>query len=142
MAYEYTVRVESSHILFDVSGSAESAADVLDFAQCLINECKYHNRLRILLDERDLQSSLDQMDTYTFAEELAKSVPLMGFKIAAVFAMGKAERYAWIETILQNRSINYKVFPTVDLAAQWLSDKRAEKDDVQSARAFTAKREI
>lgn len=120
MAYEYTVQSMAGYLLFTITGTNYTAEDVLNFSEEIFSIARQKECSRLLLDERQLAMDFDQFDTYYFAENLASRVPAMGLRAAVLASPENIKQHSWTETLFQNRSINYKVFITMEKAIEWL----------------------
>lgn len=108
------------YLLFDVTGTEDTVEDVRELAKTLIHHVKEENCHRVLLDERNLVIEYDVHDFLTVAEDLASTVPTMGIRVATLFSENNKSYFQWIETAMQNRSMNYKIFTSKQDALEWL----------------------
>jgi len=120
MPYEYTLLQEKEYMYLHTSGTVRTVDEVLTFVAAMLADLKRRQYSRVLIDETELTVSMDQFDTYTFAEELATHLPAEGLRIATIHAPQNKDVYGWAETFLRNRSINYRTFPDKDSALRWL----------------------
>lgn len=120
MPYKYTLINHTDYLLFDESGAAENIDDARQFALAAMREAKNNDCLRLLFDERELDMNLTSHDVYVLAEEFSLIVPPAGLRIAAIHSVKNKEVGSTFETMLQNRSVNYRSFELEEDAIEWL----------------------
>jgi len=121
MPYSYAKQDKDGYLLFTLSGEVESAEDLTVFTRSLMREAARCDCWRLLLDERTISRKVDQYDLMVFADRWIMDKPRSGVKLAAVYSPDDARRFPWIETILQNRSLIYKIFDDMAEAERWLT---------------------
>lgn len=120
MAYKYNVTQESGYLHFTISGNAHNAEDARQFAYKVIVQAEASACSNIFFDEKKLETNLTSHDIYTLAEEFSGLIVSEGFRIAALHTARNAEVGKMFETMLQNRSINYRTFMDKKEALNWL----------------------
>lgn len=121
MPYEYSLTYRTKYLFFDESGSADNLDDARLFAIKAMQEAEHHNCSRLLFDERKLEMNLTSHDVYILAEEFSLIVPPAGLRVAALHSAHNKEVGRTFETMLQNRSVNYRSFESEDEAIAWLT---------------------
>ena len=106
--------------MFSVSGLFESVEEAMRFSEDVERCARSRDQSRILLDYRMAIRKMDQHDYITYADRWTANRPPSGLRIAALYSTADAEKYRWIETFYQNRSIIYKIFDVMSEAEQWL----------------------
>lgn len=101
----------------DISSFEEFSGKATKVVQKVVaSGCK-----RILLDDRNLALKLDAHDIICIAQQLEKAnLQSMGMRLASLSRLEDDEVYTNIETIYQNRSINFRRFDDKKAAVEWL----------------------
>lgn len=122
MAYELKYTDKDGVLVVKVTGHY---ADVEEFIGKMKEEkveFLARGAKRILFDDRELDMILDVLDAVIFAESvLEDEVQTEGYRYACLPPESGRRFYATFETILQNRSINYRLFDNEAEAIHWLN---------------------
>jgi len=87
---------------------------IMDFAQ-------ESGLKRILLDERELSIEADMYEAYLVGEsDEIVTAAIEGYRFACVPDPANRSRNEAFETVMRNRSVNYRVFDSVRVAERWL----------------------
>lgn len=77
----------------------------------------------VLLDERQLELDLDNLDVKLGGESLdCSEVHTMGLRIACLCSPENRALYSMYETVYLNRSINFRTFDNEQAAIAWLKE--------------------
>ncbi|MGL1863042.1 MAG: hypothetical protein OCC46_11025 [Pseudodesulfovibrio sp.] len=120
MTYDYAMTMKDDYLLVTIGGESNTIEDVLSLADRVLIEAKRNNCTCILFDERTVTVNLDQHDVYQCTEALAEHLPSAGIRVAVVHNTTDLAIYQCFETMLRNRSINYKLFDDFQSAEKWL----------------------
>lgn len=123
MGYDIELEKQKDYLLVSLGGEANNVDDVMLLANTVLKAAKQHNYTNILFDERKVTLNLDQHDVYNCTEELGTFLPSEGICVAAVHNAKDVIIFQCFETMLQNRSINYRIFETIEEAEKWLVAK-------------------
>ena len=122
MNYTACIQPLETYLKVTVSGTMESFEDLADFADLLRKLSDEYSQNWLLLDERKLRRHLDVLDIYSLAEaDISTQAAVRGIRMACLPHPEDAEFAKNIETIMQNRSISYRVFSDPDEAEAWLT---------------------
>jgi len=103
------------------TGRDDSLAEVMAYAQAVIENAVTKACTRILCDERRMVYALDTVDTFKLAEFTAAHAPRVA-KVALVPPPLQVQDAQFWETVVKNRGLRVRIFPTVELAEAWLED--------------------
>lgn len=123
MTYAFQFIKKDEYLLVELSGEGNTVDDVLLLADAVLKEAKKAGTYCIMFDERNVTLNLDQHDVYCITEALADSLPGEGMRVAVIYNVEFLEIYKSFETMLQNRSINYKLFDSPKKAEAWLRSR-------------------
>lgn len=121
MSYHYNLTIKNDHIRFDNHGEVETIDDARQFGHAAMSEALHHGRDRLLFYEKELVMNLTTHDVYLLAEEFADKLLHSGLRVAAVHADHNREVGQHFETMLRNRSFNYRSFVDEQEALVWLT---------------------
>lgn len=134
MPYTFKVEQEPALLVFRVDGETRSVEECRWFADQVLANAKEAGCTRILLDERALDMEITSHDVYTLAEKYWPELLPEGLRIAAIHSEKNRAVGASFETMLRNRSINYKSHESEEEARVWLAmHAAAEREDNRSA---------
>ncbi len=88
-----------------------------------MKEAEKYDCDRFLFDERKLVMNLTSHDVYLLAEEFSGKLLHSGFRVAALHTIDNAHVGSDFETMLRNRSFNYRSFAEREEAVAWLKAK-------------------
>ena len=125
MPYHIDIRPKDGYLLFTVSGTLESEEDALHYLDTVVTFALKEGQYRVLVDERKSSKKMDQHDCVLYADQWTSNNPPSGIRVAAVYSPSEAQKYHWVETILQNRSIMCRVFTDMNEARDWLLSRRS-----------------
>ena len=74
---------------------------------------------RLLVDERKTVKTITPHDLIVFSDSKVDNIRIW-LRIAVVYSPEVLSRLGWIETVLQNRSVAYRQFSSMEEAEQWL----------------------
>lgn len=122
MPYSLTYRTEDQILVVKVSGYYSDIGDFLDKMETENKKFLTTGTRRVLFDDRDLEITLDILDCIVFAERvLDEGLQTKGFRYACIPSDTGWDYYRAFETVLQNRSINYRLFKNERDAIDWLT---------------------
>lgn len=76
---------------------------------------------RVLLDERELTLGTDMYEAYQIGEsEAVVTAAMGGYRFACLASPENRDRNKAFETVMRNRSVNYRVFDSLEEAETWL----------------------
>lgn len=76
---------------------------------------------RVLIDEAGLDFMVDMLEAYELGESsVITEAATEGYRFASVPAPGNRDRNRVLETVMQNRSVSYRVFDSLSEAKAWL----------------------
>lgn len=115
------IKPQDGYVLLVPIGTMQSTEEAQEYGERMFQAALDNGTSKILLDERRLK---DEEDTYT-AYEVSESDTLSemrekGFRIALISNADNYEINQVWETMMQNRSINLKVFLDKTKALAWL----------------------
>lgn len=119
MAIRHRLHVEGELLRVVANGRDENLADVMAYALAVIQGAREHGCTRVLCDERQMEYGLDTVDTFKLAEFTAAHAPRVA-KVALVFPPRQQQDALFWETVVKNRGLQVRVFPTLELAEAWL----------------------
>jgi len=120
MPYRYRVDKKDDYIFFDVRGEADTVEDSRWFANEAIKEAERLDCDCLFFDERHLSMNLTSHDVYVLAEEFSQLLLHSGLRVAAFHVADNSDVGGAFETMLRNRSFNYRSFTDKDEALDWL----------------------
>jgi len=120
MPFDFETELKDGYLLFVVSGSLDSAEDILTFSDAIAEHALRAGCNRVILDERAAFRNVDQHDFILFGDRWVASRPPMGIKVAAVYTAEDARKFHWVETIVRNRSMVCRIFDDMAAAVRWL----------------------
>lgn len=122
MAFTLEFKQEDGYLVVKARGEVNSFEAFSDKARRVIEQIVSSGSRRILLDDRKLSVQLDSLDISRIAGQLdSMNMQSMGLRLACLCQSEKREIYDNIETMYQNRSLNFKVFDDELSAVQWLA---------------------
>lgn len=122
MPISFEFKAKEKYLLCTARGITKTLAEVQEYAGAVLAEAGKTGFKRILLDERELPDELNAYDITLFAKNLAAElVPVRGLRVAVICTSAKIDIIKTYETMLQNRSMNYRGFTDLDAALEWLT---------------------
>jgi hypothetical protein len=119
MDYKLTIEPKPSYLHFIVTGRNSKRA-VIQYLEEILRECKAHNCVRILIEERLEGPRLGTVDIFKIVSEESSSGIGILKAIAYVDVYAESNLMQFAETVAFNRSLPVTVFPTVADAEQRL----------------------
>ncbi len=121
MPYSIKAVDKEKYLMFIVEGEAAGFDDISAYADNALSLAFEYERNRILFDETQAVIRFDAHDVFLLAEHLVDlNVAAMGVRAAIVCAQSNCAMTRCVETALQNRSINCKMFEDMKSAEEWL----------------------
>lgn len=121
MTYSLTYEDKGRVLLVKVSGRYENVEEFIGKMKRENEAFKARGVTRILFDDRDLETDMDTLDAVTFADAvLQDGHHTHGFRYACLPPESGRHFYEALETVCQNRSINYRLFNSENDALDWL----------------------
>ena len=121
MTYTIDFKVEGDVLFVKTSGKLHGVETFSEKAKTVVGEILRTNAKRIMLDDRELAVTLDALDIKDIADQLEKSnLQTMGLRLACMCRKLDSETYKLVETMYQNRSLNFRLFQSRDEALDWL----------------------
>lgn len=122
MAYSLTYTEKDGVLVVKVTGRYLDVGEFIGKMKEEMVEFQKRGARRILFDDQELDMILDVFDAVVFAESvLEQGVQTEGYRYACLPPEGGRQFYATFETILQNRSVNYRLFDNGADAIHWLN---------------------
>ena len=123
MAYTLEIQEKEGYFLMTASGTLESVDDLAGISRSMQEKADQCHCRRFLIDETTVNKTIDPHDISVFAESKVDN-PYTRLRVAAVFSPEEVSRLRWIETFLQNRSLTYRQFSSIEEARQWLMSSK------------------
>ena len=121
MPYFTSLQYLNGYLRVTVTGTLESVEELFNYARLLAKEGEEHQTTRALVDERKLVDHTDLMDAYILSEsDFTADMAMRGVRVACLAGPENLEQTMAFETVMQNRSLNYRVFTDEDTATAWL----------------------
>ncbi|BDQ35053.1 hypothetical protein [Pseudodesulfovibrio portus] len=119
--YSIDFQIENGVLRASVCGVIASGEEAAAKARDVIDTGLKVGVHRILLDEREVDISIDVHEIISIARELVgREIPLYGGRMACLYRPEKKDLYKTYETIYQNRSLSYRLFDDPGRAMAWL----------------------
>lgn len=110
-----------TYVRLESNGTIRTADDAQQYLEHMYAEANKLGVNRILLDERELMDEEDAMDAYQVSESATfAQMSVRGFRLALISREENLEINKTWETILQNRSINLRIFLDETEGLDWL----------------------
>ncbi|TAL34452.1 MAG: hypothetical protein EPN93_12075 [Spirochaetes bacterium] len=126
MSFRYDITEIDAHLLVTSRGVQNTLTESLAYIKTIVDTCRNRNLALVLLDEREVAYRETMLDTHIMVEfltEKLKEFPVK--KIACVPAKRYYSQVRDFETLMRNKSLNYKTFRDMELARAWLLDHGA-----------------
>jgi len=123
MGFKIQIESRRAYLLVTLSGVLRSVDEAVCIAEQAIPAAQDGGYSRILQDERKLNVVMDVYDTMLAADQTGDFAPWSGIRVASLRSDRNWEIGKITETMLQNRSIIFKVFKDVDAAIDWLQSE-------------------
>lgn len=121
MAYSLTFSDQQDWLLVVAEGDVTGFPEYAEKAQRVVESVLETGVKRVFLDDRRLVLSVDAHDITLLAEKLGEAnLQSIGLRLACLCKPECNELYRTIETIYQNRSLNFRIFCDKDEALEWL----------------------
>lgn len=125
MAIEYKIHIDGDLLTAEARGKPDNAAELRRYGGALVAAGVAGEVTKALLDERELEHTLNEGDIYYLAEQYSASVPGL-VKAAIVFDAEYTQNVRFWETCAVNRGLSLKVFMSTESALAWLNDEVVE----------------
>lgn len=121
MAISINVTTEDGYIRIKPSGVLETIEDLIEYGSYIYNQARLSGIPRVLLDEKDMEDAAEANTIYDWCEhEVVHKTATAGIRIAGISEPENYEINVMFETMLQNRSYNFKTFLNETEAIKWL----------------------
>ena len=117
MVIETLVENKVDYIHFRLKGEFPGL-DVLNGFDKIVEANRKFNINNILLDIREFDYDLSDMESFTIGEYIAKNYRETGLKVACLRSPNKNNDFT--ETVAVNRGVSFKLFNEEDQAIKWL----------------------
>ena len=121
MGMQYEIRIDGKLLLATASGEPADMAELKRYGADLIAVGVKNACTKALLDERELEHTLNEGDIYFLAEQYSTSLPSLA-KAAIVFDSEYTQNVEFWETCAVNRGLSIRVFKSIETALAWLND--------------------
>ncbi len=128
MTCEYDIVEKDAFLLVAVSGEMTTCDEAFSLAESVALQARIGKRGCVLFDVRGLKQDLVFHDFYRLAERMAMIVPSMSVRIASVRSPENKQLGQHLETLFQNRAINFRVFDDYNEAESWLTSANCALD--------------
>ena len=121
----YTIEYEMDGgvLVVSVSGAISSGEQAVEKALKVVGMGLKAGVNRVLLDERELNISVDVHGIVNVANELEKrDILYHGGRMACLYRAECRDIYQVYETVYKNRSLSYQLFDDPDKALAWLRE--------------------
>ena len=122
-SYSYKATEKGEYVNIEVTGKMDTVDEVLIFAGDIIRLATSFNATCIMICGQTVTVDLDVSQAFKIAQTLGDYIPLLGMRIASIPNPKNMKLDHFFETAFQNRSINYRVFKSVEEAREWLTLK-------------------
>lgn len=110
-------------IRITTTGRIDSGKEFIDKVLVGADKVLELNVRLVLLDERQLELKLDNLDVKLGVESLDSSeVHTLGLRIACLCSPESRALYSMYETVYRNRAINFRTFDDEQAAISWLKE--------------------
>lgn len=121
MATQTQVIRENGYLRFVTTGVLASLDDVIAYGTLMYDQAVDTGVYRVLLDEKGMEDAAEASTIYEWCEnDVVARTAAAGIRIAGVSTKENFEINKVYETMLQNRSYNFRVFLTEEEAVAWL----------------------
>jgi len=122
MPYTACIQHLDTHLEISIRGTLATEEELADFVELLTRMSIDYNTTRGLLDGRFLKKELDVLAIYKMAEsEPVAQAAIRGVRLACLPNPEQMDYSTTMETLLHNRSVEYRVFTDRDEAVAWLT---------------------
>ncbi|QGY39445.1 hypothetical protein GM415_04690 [Pseudodesulfovibrio cashew] len=122
MTIQTKTTFRDGYIRITTTGTMVSREEAQAYGDFIFDLAQQRGTKLILLDERGMVDEEDALDAYEVSEsETLAEMGMAGFRIALVSAPANLAINRTWETIMQNRSINLRVFSDMESATDWLT---------------------
>jgi len=116
-----SISCEDEYLFVKSEGFQKTISDHLKYFRSIFASAAKHKQRRILIDNRDVTFTTDSYDNIKIADSLESSLlQNMGFKAARIEREEQLAPAKFFETVVLNRSLNLKAFPSEREALDWL----------------------
>ena len=123
MPYTFEVHEKEDYLLMTASGTLESVEDLDSLSRLMWQKADQCQCRRFLIDETAVNKTIDPHDITVFAESKIDN-PRNRLRVAVVYSPENFSKLRWMETFLQNRSLAYRQFSSIEEARQWLMSSK------------------
>lgn len=121
MAVKYEAIQEDGYIRIVTTGVLKTLDELIEYGTFMYNQAMSSGILRILLDEENMEDAADASTIYKWCEhDIVAKTATAGIRIAGTCSAENFECNKVFETMLQNRSYNFRVFMDENEAIEWL----------------------
>jgi len=131
MAYNLSVKKERDVLQVCVTGERTRAA-VVAVSKEILAACLQEGTAKLLIDVRQFRGRLALIDDYEVPAKEFPALPPHGgsLKASAVVDLPEnADRFVFFEDVARARGFNFRVFPDIDRALQWLDSQTKQLAD-------------
>ncbi|MBG0790064.1 MAG: hypothetical protein H0S80_06150 [Desulfovibrionaceae bacterium] len=121
--YSIEYQIEGGVVHARVCGVISTGSEAACKAREVVDSAIKSGIYRVLLDERELDISVDIHEIIAIAREFEdRHIAFYGGRVACLYRPEKKNLYKAYETIYQNRSLSYRLFDGRDQALAWLGE--------------------
>lgn len=121
MAITFKARREDGYIRIISTGVLKTLEELIQYGTYMYDQGVATGVPRILLDEKDMEDAADASTIYEWCEhDIVVKTAAAGIRIAGVSTPENYKSNKVFETMLQNRSYNFRVFLDEQEAIRWL----------------------
>jgi phosphoglycolate phosphatase-like HAD superfamily hydrolase len=118
--YTLSTEAQSSHLFAHVSG-IRTRESVMGVTMEVFDSAIANRLSKVLVDVRAFEGRLGILEVYLLVTELFQKLRGKGLKQAAIVDRPQPGTREWfLETVAINRGFNFRIFPEVEEALQWL----------------------
>lgn len=122
MPFTACIQPLDRYLRITVAGSLNAPEETMEYLALVARMADEYSLTRILLDELRLGLTAELLDVYSFADShLAQGMIERGFRLACLPNLAHRDFLLTVETILNNRSLSFRVFNLEAEAIAWLN---------------------
>lgn len=121
MAITFQSRTEDGLLVVTAAGRDDNLQEVIDYGRAVMDLAAQAGQTHVLCDERNLVYTLDTVDTFHLAKNIAEHAPSVT-RLAIVCRPQDFEDGKFWETVAVNRGLHARVFTDVLKARAWLAN--------------------
>jgi len=119
LAFSYSIKMTPDFMLVTAEGVLNDSEQMTTYFKEVLQSVSDNKITKLLLDERNTYRSLTVLDAYRtgklFIDETSPRL-----KSAMVCSEENQVHDGFFETVVRNRSINFKLFTDIGTAVEWL----------------------